>query len=124
MTIDELLAEAMKYASLAVNGNGDRALFAQIAQSCAQTAQAMILAQREQRMTQPSEYWPPEIDMMAIADELQGPPCDLCMIQGAMVKIQTILDNMPEIGSQLYDDAITDVANAAQRAHELLEHDH
>lgn len=44
MKIDELLVEAEKYASIAVYGNGDRALFAQIAQACAQTAQAMILA--------------------------------------------------------------------------------
>jgi len=44
MTIDELLAEAQRYTKLALNNTtGDRATLAQIAQACAQTAQAMIL---------------------------------------------------------------------------------
>jgi hypothetical protein len=46
MTIDELLAEAQRYTKLALNNTtGDRATLAQIAQACAQTAQAMMLAQ-------------------------------------------------------------------------------
>ena len=43
MDIEELLTEARRYTKLALsNTTGDRAILAQIAQACAQTAQAMI----------------------------------------------------------------------------------
>ena len=48
MTIEELMAEARRYAKMSTNDTATiaiRGIYAQIAQACAQTAQAMILAQ-------------------------------------------------------------------------------
>ena len=48
MTIEELMAEARRYAKMSTNDTATiamRGTYAQIAQACAQTAQAMILAQ-------------------------------------------------------------------------------
>ena len=58
MTIDELLTEARRYTKLALsNTTGDRATLAQIAQACAQTAQAMIAANMDRRDAERHAEW-------------------------------------------------------------------
>ena len=51
MTIEELLAEARRYAKMSTNDTATiamRGTYAQIAQACAQTAQAMMGAEARQ----------------------------------------------------------------------------
>lgn len=50
--------------------------------------------------------------------------CVLCYLQVQLEKVKDITESLPEIGSALYDDAVTDVFNAADNAHHLLEHEH
>jgi len=35
--------------------------------------------------------------------------CDLCKIRRGLLEIQKILDSLPEIGSEFYDDPIGDI---------------
>lgn len=48
--------------------------------------------------------------------------CDFCQVQQAMRQIMALIDDLPEINEPLYDDAVTDVYNAADNALGRFEH--
>lgn len=50
--------------------------------------------------------------------------CELCEIQRVMNEIMHTIDDLPEWNSALFDDALTDVHNAASCAHSLFSHEH
>lgn len=49
--------------------------------------------------------------------------CKLCKIQSDLKRIMDIAEKIELLNSALYDDAVTDVFNDADRAFHLFDHD-